>query len=228
MLYLATASLAFQGPALAPTMKTSSVLMGAKKKAAPVVSTSGSAITLGDVGTTPPLGIYDPLGIMKDASPKEYRRWQELEIKHGRLAMLAVTHVLVTGWGLKWPGYCSYIAYDNTLNNLKWSDIPAGTLASFNALPALGWFQIIGLAAIMDVVLLAQDPAKPAGEVIPEGVKNWALYKRFNSPAVFEKRLNQERNNGRAAMMGIAGMIQHEALTGNPLYPYDYPFVPGA
>ena len=32
-------------------------------------------------------------------------------------------------------------------------------------------------------------------------------------------KLNAERNNGRAAMMGITGMIIHEALTGNPIFP---------
>jgi len=32
-------------------------------------------------------------------------------------------------------------------------------------------------------------------------------------------KLNAERNNGRAAMMGITGMLIHEALTGNPVFP---------
>ena len=32
-------------------------------------------------------------------------------------------------------------------------------------------------------------------------------------------KLNAERNNGRAAMMGITGMVIHEALTGNPIFP---------
>ena len=32
-------------------------------------------------------------------------------------------------------------------------------------------------------------------------------------------RAQAERNNGRAAMMGITGMIIHEALTGNPVFP---------
>ena len=32
-------------------------------------------------------------------------------------------------------------------------------------------------------------------------------------------KLNAERNNGRAAMMGITGMFIHELLTGNPVFP---------
>ena len=40
----------------------------------------------GEIGVTPPLGVYDPLNIL--ATPviyprKDYRRYQELEIKHG-------------------------------------------------------------------------------------------------------------------------------------------------
>merc|ERR1711918_223886 len=36
-------------------------------------------------------------------------------------------------------------------------------------------------------------------------------------------KLNAERNNGRAAMMGITGCIIHEALTGNPVWPIPVP-----
>ena len=31
-----------------------------------------------------------------------------MEIKHGRIAMAAVTHVLLTVNGVRWPGYLSY------------------------------------------------------------------------------------------------------------------------
>merc|ERR1712060_392809 len=61
-------------------------------------SVSMTAITPGDIGTTKPLGVYDPLGLMTKM-PDKYRRWQEMEIKHGRFAMAA---------GIRWPGYLSF------------------------------------------------------------------------------------------------------------------------
>ena len=58
--------------------------------------------------------------------PDKYRRWQEMEIKHGRIAMAATLHVIVTGAGYKWAGYCSYLSFPP----LKFDDIPAGTLGA--------------------------------------------------------------------------------------------------
>jgi light-harvesting complex I chlorophyll a/b binding protein 1 len=42
---------------------------------------------------------------------------------------------------------------------------------------------------------------------------------RYSDPAEKAYKLNVERNNGRAAMLGIFGMMIHEALTGNPVWP---------
>jgi len=193
-------------------------------------SASGIAIKQGDIGTTPPLGIYDPLNLRK-ADPTKYRRFQEMEIKHGRLAMAATLHVLITEAGFRFPGYLS----DGTFGGdpIKFADMPAGTLASWAAMPALGWAQIIAFIALCDSdeiqdglravgdkwlpeKLFAQDPKREPGNVASLD-PNW--WKRYDDPKVREFKLNAERNNGRAAMMGIVGMIIHEALTGNPLFP---------
>ena len=82
-------------------------------------------LQVGDIGTTRPLGVWDPLGLMT-SMPDKYRRWQEMEIKHGRIAMLGVLHVIVTGAGYKWSGYCSYLSFPP----LKFDDIPAGTIGA--------------------------------------------------------------------------------------------------
>merc|ERR1712228_730038 len=170
---------------------------------APASAVQMSAITPGDVGTTRPLGVYDPLGLMT-----------KMPDKYGRIAMLATLHVFITGAGYKWPGYCSYLSFPP----LKFDDIPAGTLASWAALPQAGWAQIVCLVAILDNSLFAQDPNLEPGDVVGDRIP-WV---RYSDPAVREYKLNAERNNGRAAMMGIIGMMIHESLTGNPIWPMTY------
>merc|ERR1719498_311476 len=175
-----------------------------------------SAITPGDIGTTPPLGVYDPLNLMT-TMPDKYRRWQEMEIKHGRFAMAATLHVILTEAGIRWPGYLS-IAED-----IKFSDMPGGTIASWAALPNLAWAQIVLIVALFDNSVLKQDPAKAPGDVAGD---LWVRYEDKPGTGGKEWKLNAERNNGRAAMMGITGMIIHEGLTGNPLFPISVPDQP--
>ena len=62
-----------------------------------------------------------------------------------------------------------------------------------------------------------QTVDKAPGDIGGEG---WF---RYDDPEVKAFKLNAERNNGRAAMMGIIGMIIHEALTGNPVWPIPVP-----
>lgn len=200
-----------------------SMLMGVEAFNAPMAgrpvlqrqatSVQMSAITPGDIGTTKPLGVYDPLELMTKM-PDKYRRWQEMEIKHGRFAMAAVLHVVLTEAGIRWPGYLS-LAED-----IKFSDMPGGTIASWAALPNLAWIQIVLIVALLDNSVLAQKPDKAPGDVIPFF---WVRYPDRPGFSGKEFKLNAERNNGRAAMMGIFGMIIHEALTGNPVWPIPVP-----
>ena len=65
------------------------------------------------------------------------------------------------------------------------------------------WF---GSKMIADSLLRAHcDPCVQVGEEELFLGKTW--------------KLNAERNNGRAAMMGITGMLIHESLSGNPVFP---------
>ena len=59
-----------------------------------------------ELGVLPPLGFFDPLGFTS-RGPEVYRRYQEIEIKHGRLAMAANLGVIVTSAGIRFPGYLS-------------------------------------------------------------------------------------------------------------------------
>merc|ERR1719359_1768044 len=120
---------------------------------------SMTAIRPGDVGTTKPLGVYDPLGLMTKM-PDKYERWQQMEIKHGRFAMAACAHVFLTEAGVRWPGYLSFA------EDIKFSDMPGGTWASWAAMPNLSWAQIILVIALFDNSVFSQKPGGAPGDVI--------------------------------------------------------------
>ena len=189
-----------------------SLLAACSAYRAPLSAMRMGVISPGDIGTTRPLGVWDPLGLIGNDATK-YRRWQEMEIKHGRFAMAGTLHVIATGAGYKWDGYASYLSFPP----LKFADIPAGTLGSWEALPQAGWAQIVAVIAILDNSLFAQTDGAP-GDCVGDRIP-WV---RYSDPAVKEFKLNAERNNGRAAMMGIYGMMIHEGLTGNPIWPITY------
>merc|ERR1719514_22633 len=118
MLSLASASLSFNAPALAPVMK-------------PVSATMFSE---GDVGVTPPLGVWDPLGLIEK---RDMRRYEIMEIKHGRAAMLGFLHIILIHAGVRFPGYLSPSL------GLKFADMPVGCFASLEAVPTAGWLAIM-------------------------------------------------------------------------------------
>jgi hypothetical protein len=47
------------------------------------------------VGSSGPLGFFDPAGYTKDVTVEQYKLYQEAEIKHGRVAMLAFLGIVV-------------------------------------------------------------------------------------------------------------------------------------
>ena len=182
---------AFQAPAMMPQTR----------------SVSATMFNEGDIGVLPPLGVYDPLGLIEK---RDMKRYEVMEIKHGRAAMLGFLHVILTSAGARFPGYLSPSA------GLKFADVPSGCFASLEALPAASWLQIMLTTCMMETgyfLFEAQDPAKAAGDI---GGENWV---RYDDKATKTFKLNIERQNGRAAMLGITGCLIHELLGVDALYP---------
>merc|ERR1712217_433685 len=174
-----------------------------------VVKQAGGFSPETDIGVTPPLGLFDPLGFL-NRGPEVYRRYQEIEIKHGRFSMAATLGVIVTEAGFRWPGY---ISFDQ---DLKFSDVPGTLDGAYFGIPIAGWVQIVALIAALDIAVFRQDPAYDAGDVVQDLPIDWV---RYDDPEVKAFKLNAERNNGRAAMFGILGMISHTALGQDALFP---------
>ena len=70
------------------------------------------------LGAQPPLGFYDPLGLVADGNEAKFERLRFVELKHGRISMLAVVGYLVEKAGIRLPGA---ISFDGT----QFSDIPS-------------------------------------------------------------------------------------------------------
>jgi len=178
-------------------------------KKAPVKRSAGSGEFSNEIGVLPPLGLFDPLGFLS-RGPEVYRRYQEIEIKHGRLAMAATLGVIVTEAGIRLPGDLS------PSNGLSFADVGGSLGEAYETVPLAGWVQIVALIAALDIAVFRQDPANDAGDVVQDLPIDWV---RYDDPEVKRFKLNAERQNGRAAMFGIIGMISHTALGEDALFP---------
>jgi len=196
---LVAQSVAFQAPALM-----------AAHKAAPVTVIMGMESELGATG---PLGYWDPLGLAT-AKPEKFARWRAVEIKHGRIAMMATTGYIAQEC-LRWPGYLS------KANDVKFADIPNG-IKGLAAVPPLGLAQILLFIGLMEIVTWRFYQGPWPG-IVPEGKAPGDVagdfWVRYSDPAVKADKLNIELNNGRAAMMGITGMLMHDHITGSWIPP---------
>eukprot|EP00565_Helicotheca_tamesis_P008378 CAMPEP_0185741620 /NCGR_PEP_ID=MMETSP1171-20130828/39054_1 /TAXON_ID=374046 /ORGANISM="Helicotheca tamensis, Strain CCMP826" /LENGTH=203 /DNA_ID=CAMNT_0028413601 /DNA_START=26 /DNA_END=637 /DNA_ORIENTATION=+ len=159
-----------------------------------------------ELGAQPPLGFFDPLGLVEDGNPANFDRLRYVEIKHGRIAMLGIAGYLTTLAGIRLPGA---ISYDGT----QFSDIPAG-FGALSKIPDAGLFQLFAFIGFLEVFVM-KDSANGAepGEFIGD-FRNGALdfgWDTFDEETKLQKRAI-ELNQGRAAMMGLLALMVHEKL----------------
>ena len=161
-------------------------------------------------GVTGPLGYFDPLGFCAEASEGKVRFYREVELKHGRVAMLASLGFLVgESFHPLWGGEVdvpSYIAFQET------------PLQPF-------WPAVVFIIAVPEVFSVFTFES-------PVGGEQWAIradheagdfqfdplgLKPEGAAELLEMQ-NKELNNGRLAMIAAAGMIGQELATGNKLF----------
>nr|AAK21906.1 light harvesting complex protein 1 [Vaucheria litorea] len=145
-----------------------------------------------EIGVTKPLGYWDPLGFSKNIDGVD-RRWRMVEIKHGRIAMLATIGYIVPYYFKLFP------------------EGKPGTEA-LTTIPQAGLVQIFAFIGALELWVFYQSPEKEPGDIAPEYL-NW---KRYSDSDVRTKKLNIELNNGRLAMIAIMGMLVQDSITDKP------------
>lgn len=149
---------------------------------------------VGAIGVQAPLGLWDPLSILDTCSDEKFDRLRATEVKHGRVAMLGVVGYLVTYAGVRWPGL---------------EDVPAGW-AAWKALPDEVVGQMVASWIFMEIANRDQT-----GEAEFDGdFRNGYLDFGWDSQsdAWKEKKRAIELNQGRAAQMGLLGLMVHDAM----------------
>eukprot|EP00962_Isochrysis_galbana_P053650 scaffold25097_cov112-Isochrysis_galbana.AAC.2 len=167
-------------------------------------------------GITGPLGFFDPAGFC-DGTNKEgaategkVRYYREVEVKHGRVAMLAALGFPVA----------------EQFHPLFGGTIDVPSVVAFQQTPLQSFWPIVVLTiAIIEVFSIFPAFENP-------NVEGWAIKKghvagdygfdplglKPASRAALAEMQTKEINNGRLAMIAIAGMVAQELLTGSKLF----------
>ncbi len=166
-------------------------------------------------GITGPLGFFDPLGYCSAGGDDErtegkIRFYREVEVKHARVAMLAALgfplgeqfHPLFGG-DIDVP---SYVAFQQTPLQTFW---PAVVVA-------------IAVIEIFSVIPAFKDPTEETWAIKSSHVAGdygWdPLGLKPTTESGLKEMQTKELNNGRLAMIAIAGMVAQELASGNKLF----------
>ena len=95
-----------------------------------------------EIGAQPPLGFWDPLGLLADADQQRFDRLRYVETKHGRISMLAILGHLVTTAGVRLPGEIAF--------GVPFANVPTG-LKAFDVIPAAGTAQLIAGIGLIEL-----------------------------------------------------------------------------
>jgi hypothetical protein len=154
---------------------------------------------LSSILKTQQLGYYDPFMFATGESQETFDHLREVEIKHGRIGMLAVVGYLTTIAGIRFPGA---------------EDIPAGFKAFSTLMDTADGQNVLG-QMVLFIFLAEQCNRDVAGlSTFPGDYRNGFLdfgWDKLSEETKLKKRAI-ELNNGRAAQMGILGLMVHEQM----------------
>jgi len=160
-------------------------------------------------GVTAPFpDVFDPLGFATECSEGKLLFYREVEIKHGRVGMLAALGFLV----------------GENFHPLFGGDINVPSYVAFQQTPLQTfWPAVVAAIAIPEVfsVFTFNDPGTETWSMkkgrVPGDLGFDPLGLKPTDPNELKDMQTKEINNGRLAMLAAAGMIAQELATGNKI-----------
>jgi light-harvesting complex I chlorophyll a/b binding protein 1 len=137
---------------------------------------------------------FDPLGIADDAN---FARLREAELKHGRISMFAVAGTILT-------------PFLKEVTDSVPKKYPNGVLPVLKSMSPVDMAKVILFCGVMETVIWVQrDPQDMPGDY----GTGWL---GVRDKGVHERQLISELENGRLAMIAVAGQVGAEIVTGQP------------
>merc|ERR1712224_504916 len=161
-------------------------------------------------GISAPLGFFDPIGFSTTVTGGKLLFYREVELKHGRIAMLAALGLLV----------------GEQFHPLFGGDIDVPSYIAFQQTPLENfWPAVVTAIAVPEIfsVFTFQDPSKGKEwemklDHVPGDLCFDPLGLKPKDPKEFKTMQTKELNNGRLAMIAVAGMVAQEIVTGQKLF----------
>merc|ERR1719476_1310803 len=164
-------------------------------------------------GITSPMGFFDPLGFATadDITGGKLLFFREVELKHGRVAMLASLGFLV----------------GEQFHPLFGGDIDVPSYLAFQQTPLQTfWPAVVAAIAIPEIysVFTFNEPGTNSEQWtmktdrLPGDFGFDPLGLKPDDPEEFLALQNKELNNGRLAMIGAAGLIAQEIVSGEKIF----------
>jgi hypothetical protein len=187
----------------------SSILVSASAFVPSNISFSKSALKAfeDELGAQPPLGFFDPLGLVADGDQEKFDRLRYTEVKHGRICMLAFLGQITTRARIHLPGNIDLAGH-------SFDSYPNGLAALFGpeAIPNAGLLQIVGFIGFLELFVMKDITGGEFGGDFRNGFIDFGWDNFDEETKIFKRSI--EINNGRAAMMGILGLMMHEQIGG--------------
>jgi hypothetical protein len=208
------------------TMKTFAALtlcLGAASAFAPASSSKRTSVTV-NAGIDDAFGVSietgnkcPPLGrrILEDAQPSALKWFQNAEIKHGRIAMIATIGFMTQKFGVHFPLYLGPSGSNafspessdawllSSTSGVTFSDIAhAAPLDAIGMVPAAGWLQVFFMAGWFECIAYDRQYNKPNDIPGNYGYDPLGFTKReggWDSKELTSLRM-KEIKNGRVAM----------------------------
>lgn len=166
------------------------------------------------VGAVAPLGYFDPLKLSEGKTPGEVKKIREAELKHGRVAMLAFLGIMV--------GESFNPLFDHQITGPAiYQFQQADDLVSFFW---VGVLFLIGLIEGQNILVGWESPAQSLNrpnkiaELKPDYVNGDLgfdpLGLKPRNARAFDEIRTKELQNGRLAMLGVAGIVVQELING--------------